>query len=249
MPKHQDHIINFGVLDRLLPPNADNQEGRISAALAMDRVMLAVKTLRPDILDGFAALTDAPIQISPAGEVITSEAFDHWWQKSRLLCSGITWWVINTWQQWQDDSHLRTSRSWEFKFPPVRYDWNAATTAEPTVGPIAAIPEFETRVQFLRRAQAHYDARVKMVKTRHPAVGATRIRAKRAQRHFEWLVRFQINGETFGSIARRSRTDVRSVSGAVREIANLIALELHATRRGGRPRKNPRFKISWLRAL
>lgn len=58
------------------------------------------------------------------------------------------------------------------------------------------------------------------------------------KQHFEWTVRYQVLGETYGAIARADGVkETRTVSNAVRSVARLIGLTLREPDKGGRPRK------------
>lgn len=55
--------------------------------------------------------------------------------------------------------------------------------------------------------------------------------------HFEWTVRYQVLGEKYAGIAASDAVLPRTVSEAVRGVADLIGLTLRTPDKGGRPRK------------
>lgn len=59
-----------------------------------------------------------------------------------------------------------------------------------------------------------------------------------ADRHFDWLIRYQLIGESMSGIANADGLDRRYVSRSIHGIADLIGLKLRPRSPAGRPRKN-----------
>lgn len=74
-------------------------------------------------------------------------------------------------------------------------------------------------------------------------IGAVRVRVLPPRRHFEWTVRYQALGESYGKIAASDGVqETRTVSQAVRSVAALIGLTLRERDKGGRPRKQTQMR-------
>jgi hypothetical protein len=107
---------------------------------------------------------------------------------------------------------------------------------ESVLAPIAADPSRESRVDFIGRCQCHWDARV----ARAHGLGFTRTSPRPSLRqHAEWLARYQVQLESYGTLARSARADLQTVREAVRRTADLVALPLRPAQKGGRPRQKP----------
>ncbi|HZJ02257.1 MAG TPA: hypothetical protein VFE20_01030 [Thermoleophilia bacterium] len=63
------------------------------------------------------------------------------------------------------------------------------------------------------------------------------IRKQDGDRHFRWFVRYQCREESYSSIAKSEHADRRTVSEAVKDLAELIGLTLRPATKPGRPRR------------
>lgn len=95
--------------------------------------------------------------------------------------------------------------------------------------------EFENRIDELYR---HYKAAYKKrTEDFFKQVGYEVGKEKQADAHFEWFVRYQVQGWSKERIAREYHTARQNVSSAIEEIARLVCLEPRPTVKGGRPQK------------
>lgn len=68
-----------------------------------------------------------------------------------------------------------------------------------------------------------------------------------SRQHFEWTVRYQVKGETIRQIADSEDVERKTVSRAVRNVAQLIRLTLRDPDKGGRPKKSKTRTIVYRR--
>ena len=111
------------------------------------------------------------------------------------------------------------------------------------LAPVEAFPDREDLSAFTKRAQLHWKKRAQVTEL----LGYAKGRSKRTPEHFEWLVRYQLNQETFTSIASNSplptkpddKVEPGAVEAAVRSTARYLGLALRRAPRGRPPRQGP----------
>ena len=105
---------------------------------------------------------------------------------------------------------------------------------------IAANPLEEDRATFMQRAEVHWGARVELLKGQ----GFQRVNSKPSLDHIHWLIRYQVEGESFAEIARdgtdKSADRPKTVTRAIKNLARLIELPLRPGR-SGRPPETSAF--------
>jgi hypothetical protein len=125
-----------------------------------------------------------------------------------------------------------------------RYRAEQLADDEDFLAPMIADPSHETREHFIQRAADHYDARALRVKRAESVGNFIAVPARQSPelyQHVEWLLRFQVQKESYAVIAKssglRGPDQAKTVGKAVRELAGLIDLSLRPVSRG-RPRSN-----------
>jgi hypothetical protein len=123
---------------------------------------------------------------------------------------------------------LDNPSSCEMKLPPFQWD-----------------PTEETRAQALQRAELLFRrdlvGYLDRVEEAAKNEGMKRTRTPK-DRHFDWLVHFQIHRKTYTAIARSAglkdpgESGRKAVTTAVRNVADLVGLRLVPRSSGGRPR-------------
>ena len=95
--------------------------------------------------------------------------------------------------------------------------------------------EQKLRAAFEEALSGYLDRMESLAATR----GLVPVPQKRGTEHFEWLVRYQVQGRSFQAIARDACRDRKTVADAVRETAALLQLSLRPPGQPGRPSKFP----------
>jgi hypothetical protein len=93
--------------------------------------------------------------------------------------------------------------------------------------------EQRLRAAFEEELSAYLDRMEHLATTR----GLVPVPQKRGVEHFEWLVRYQVQGHSYQAIAREACRDRKTVADAVRETAALLQLSLRPPGHPGRPSK------------
>jgi hypothetical protein len=86
----------------------------------------------------------------------------------------------------------------------------------------------ESKTQFLIRAGDEFDRQKQAEESNGSVAASDRINPK----HVEWLVRFQLNGEEYGDIAKGDGVDRSDLTKAILAAADLLDLKLRTARRG-----------------
>jgi hypothetical protein len=95
---------------------------------------------------------------------------------------------------------------------------------EEALAPISADPSRESEDRFVQRARTHFRARKDDAK-RFGYVKVS-VKPKLLNEHMDWLVRFQLHGESRAEIARSTNVVRQAVDRAIRDTAALLKLRL-----------------------
>lgn len=142
-------------------------------------------------------------------------------------------WIAATVEEWNARPHMRKRLEWRTPEPHFQAGWPyRVENPKNHLAPVGAHPDVESEQAFIRRAQRHWDARYKSLRRQ----GFSLPLSKTQDAHFEWLVRYQVLGESQSSIHRRDRRDLATVREGLSRTARLLRLRLRSSHRGGRPR-------------
>ena len=179
------------------------------------------------------------------------------WQIAEEWCIDQALWTLSSWRRQEE---LRTERQlplcqphewgrevgWDINTPqcftfrssPIDQDVQYFSFGHEGWEPIKttrAEAEQVLRAAFEARLADYLDEMEGLATAR----GLVPVPQKRGTEHFEWLVRYQIQGRSFQAIARDACRDRKTVTGAVRETAALLQLSLRPPGQPGRPSKFP----------
>ena len=111
------------------------------------------------------------------------------------------------------------------------------------LGPIATDPSRESWEEFQARARSHWTARVRMAKTFGFRPAGKESEWPNLHRDLQWLIRHQVNRETFDEIAgfqtREDAVDPEGVKKAVDRLCRTIGLKRKRRRRPASTRPGP----------
>lgn len=127
--------------------------------------------------------------------------------------------------------------SWTLAYPDYIYggQWSSGSDVgvfDPRVESIddavkRLLPELECRLRATLIHMAHIDA----------GVDSVSIFRRATDRHFDWLIRYQLSRESMSKISQLDGVDRRAISRAIHGAADLIGLALRDPSPPGRPRK------------
>jgi hypothetical protein len=106
---------------------------------------------------------------------------------------------------------------------PVDSQWLESGLDHVMLAPIGADPVRESEASFLERARVHFQARMNQAK----ALGFVSVSPKhKLADHMDWLIRYQLHGESRAAIAQNACVVQPAVDRAIRELAAFLNLRL-----------------------
>lgn len=177
----------------------------------------ALRRVVPEIVDEILDLADCDA---------TAVRIDHWANKRGLTAAWLQRYIRTTIATVREAPETRAYVLQSF----VGACWREPQM--PALPPPTWNPFLETKARFLGRVNAYVQAmEAAALQAGGKRVSPKRTRDGAADRHFEWLVRYQVRGETFARIARDLPTATRerpdsTVSKAVHQTATLLQITL-----------------------
>jgi hypothetical protein len=169
-------------------------------------------------------------------------AWSRRWNLDEDWCRAFAFFTLATWLM---DPDKRNNRDWNY----MGINWEIPVEVEDFKLEWAWHPLRTSRIEIERLMRSLFEKEMKkhLDKTEQRFVqnsGAVRPRMKTQLAHFEWLISYQIEGESQSAISKRVNATRQTVSDGIRLTATLCNLTLRRRNPSGHPRvKKPLTKM------